>query len=159
MPTVILPARKYTYLNLSEADLSLIPKSIEDNGKSLTLADVQWAETSEAGADGAVTRYTATAKYTGTTSSTYATGYTVTADYTGQVSKTNCSVLTYTAIFGSMEIPAEQTDPAPTDTPSSENSNGAMADIDIKQPLLIGGAILLLTAGGVFLFKRYKGRS
>ena len=112
----------------------MIPKSIEDNGKSLTLADVQWAETSEAGADGAVTRYTATAKYTGTTSSTYATGYTVTADYTGQVSKTNCSVLTYTAIFGSMEIPAEQTDPAPTDTPSSENSNGAMADIDIKQP-------------------------
>ncbi len=55
-----------TYPNLSEADLSLIPKSIEDNGKSLTLADVQWAETSEAGADGAVTRYTATAKYTGT---------------------------------------------------------------------------------------------
>ena len=98
-------------------------------------------------------------KYTGTTSSTYATGYTVTADYTGQVSKTNCSVLTYTAIFGSMEIPAEQTDPAPTDTPSSENSNGATADIDIKQPLLIGGAILLLTTGGVFLFKRYKGRS
>ena len=148
-----------TYPNLSEADVSLIPKSIEDNGKSLTLADVQWAETSEAGADGVVTRYTATAKYTGTTSSTYATGYTVTADYTGQVSKTNCSVLTYTAIFGSMEIPAEQTDPAPTDTHSSENSNGAMADIDIKEPLLIGGAILLLTAGGVFLFKRYKGRS
>ena len=148
-----------TYPNLSEADVSLIPKSIEDNGKSLTLADVQWAETSEAGADGVVTRYTATAKYTGTTSSTYATGYTVTADYTGQVSKTNCSVLTYTAIFGSMEIPAEQTDPAPTDTPSSENSNGATADIDIKQPLLIGGAILLLTTGGVFLFKRYKGRS
>ena len=70
-----------TYPNLSEADVSLIPKSIEDNGKSLTLADVQWAETSEAGADGAVTRYTATAKYTGTTSSTYATGYTVAADY------------------------------------------------------------------------------
>ena len=46
-----------TYPNLSEADVSLIPKSIEDNGKSLTLADVQWAETSEAGADGAVTRY------------------------------------------------------------------------------------------------------
>ena len=148
-----------TYPNLSEADLSLIPKGIEDNGKSLTLADVQWAETSEAGADGAVTRYTATAKYTGTTSSTYATGYTVTADYTGQVSKTNCSVLTYTAIFGSMEVPEAQTDPAPTNTPSSENSNGATAEIDIKQPLLIGGAVLLLTAGGVFLFKRYKGRS
>ena len=148
-----------TYPNLSEADVSLIPKSIEDNGKSLTLADVQWAETSEAGADGTATRYTATAEYTGTTSSTYATGYTVTADYTGQVSKTNCSVLTYTAIFGSMEVPEEQTDQAPADTPSSENTNGAAAELDIKQPLLIGGAVLLLTAGGVFLFKRYKGRS
>ena len=81
------------------------------------------------------------------------------ADHTGQVSKTNCSVLTYTAIFGSMEVPEAQTDPAPTNTPSSENSNGATAEIDIKQPLLIGGAVLLLTAGGVFLFKRYKGRS
>ena len=99
------------------------------------------------------------AKYTGTTSSTYATGYTVTADYIGQVSKTNCSVLTYTAIFGSMEVPEEQTDQAPADTPSSENTNGAAAELDIKQPLLIGGAVLLLTAGGVFLFKRYKGRS
>ena len=58
-----------------------------------------------------------------------------------------------------MEVPEAQTDPAPTDTPSSENSNGATVEIDIKQPLLIGGAILLLTAGGVFLFKRYKGRS
>ena len=147
-----------TYPNLSEADVSLIPKSIEDNGKTLTLADVQWAETSEVGADGAVTRYTATAKYTGTTSSTYATGYTVTADYTGQVSKTNCSVLTYTAIFGSMEIPEEQSEPTPVETPSEENT-GTAAEFSIKQPLLIGGVVLLLTAGGVFLFKRYKGRS
>ena len=147
-----------TYPNLSEADVSLIPKSIEDNGKTLTLADVQWTDSTEAGADGTVIRYTATAKYTGTTSSTYATGYTVTADYTGQVSKTNCSVLTYTAIFGSMEIPEEQSEPTPVETPSGENA-GTAAEFSIKQPLLIGGAVLLLTAGGVFLFKRYKGRS
>lgn len=147
-----------TYPNLSEADVSLIPKSIEDNGKTLTLADVQWADSTEAGTDGTVIRYTATAKYTGTTSSTYATGYTVTADYTGHVSKTNCSVLTYTAIFGSMEIPEEQSEPTPVETPSEENT-GTAAEFSIKQPLLIGGAVLLLTAGGVFLFKRYKGRS
>ena len=30
-----------SYPNLSEADVSLIPKSIEENGKTLTLADVQ----------------------------------------------------------------------------------------------------------------------
>ena len=99
-----------TYPNLSDADLSLIPKTITDSGHTLTLADVQWAN------DG--TFYTATASYTGTSSSRYATGYTVTADYTGQVSKTNCDVVTYTAVFGSMELPSQesQTEPEAPDT-------------------------------------------
>ena len=33
-----------SYPNLSEADTSLIPKSIEDKGKTLTLGDVKWSE-------------------------------------------------------------------------------------------------------------------
>ena len=44
--------------NLSEADLSLIPKSIEEKGKTLTLADVQWSsseQTDGAGAQSPVT--------------------------------------------------------------------------------------------------------
>ena len=70
-----------SYPNLSEADVSLIPKSIEENGKTLTLADVQWDSTEQTdGVGGIITRYTATASYTGTSSSRYATGYTVTAD-------------------------------------------------------------------------------
>ena len=87
-----------TYPNLSDADVSLIPKTIEDNGKELTLADVQWesAEQMEAGA--AVTRYTATATYGGTSSTQYATGYTVTASYTGQVARTDCKVVTLSLI-------------------------------------------------------------
>ena len=36
-----------TYPSLSDADLSLIPKTIEDSGKTLELADVQWAEDGE----------------------------------------------------------------------------------------------------------------
>ena len=62
-----------TYSNLSDADLSLVPKTISDNGRNLTLADVQWSNSS----DGETVRYIATARYTGTTSSKYATGYTV----------------------------------------------------------------------------------
>ena len=54
-------------------------------------------------------RYSATAIYTGKSSSQYATGYTVTADYTGEVAKTGCDVVTYTAMFGSMaQASAEQ---------------------------------------------------
>ena len=44
------------YPNLSEADVSLVPKSIQDSGRTLTLADVDWQE--------AGGFYNATATYT-----------------------------------------------------------------------------------------------
>lgn len=147
-----------TYPDLSDADLSLIPKSIQDKGKTLTLADVQWASSVESGAE----RYTATASYAGTASSRYATGYTVTADYTGQVARTDCAVVTYTAVFGSMELPEgseapEPQGPASTDAPDEDH--GAGLDLAaLKRPLAIGGVVVLLAAGGVFLFKKLKER-
>lgn len=135
-----------SYPNLSEADVSLIPKSIEDNGKTLTLVDVQWDSTEQTdGVGGIVTHYTATASYTGTSSSRYATGYTVTADYSGEVAKPNCDVVTYTAIFGSTE--------APEGTDKSSVSFSA-----VKVPLLAGGAAIALTAGGVYVFQKIKKR-
>ena len=91
-----------TYSNLSDADLSLIPKTITENGKTLTLDDVDWDSAWQTEADGAYVRYSATAKYVGTTSSRYATGYTVTADYTGEVSKSGVEMVTYTLIFGAV---------------------------------------------------------
>ena len=73
------------------SNVSLIPKTVTDNGNTLTLADVQWAN------DG--TYYTATAKYTGTATSRYATGYTATANYTGQIAKADCNMITlYTCV-------------------------------------------------------------
>ena len=41
-----------SYPNLSEADVSLIPKSIEDKGKTLTLGDVKWSESMDVGRRG-----------------------------------------------------------------------------------------------------------
>ena len=42
--------------------MSLIPKSIEDKGKTLTLGDVKWSESMDVDGEGnPVTRYTATA--------------------------------------------------------------------------------------------------
>lgn len=90
-----------SYPNLSEADVSLVPKSIEDSGRTLTLADVQWQE--------AGGFYHATATYTGTASSQYATGYTVTADYTGEVTKTTSGTVLYTAVFGPIGGTADET--------------------------------------------------
>ena len=128
-----------TYPNLSDADLELIPKTITDGGKTLTLGAVEWS----GGENGF---YTATATYSGTSSTRSATGYTVTASYTGQVAKTGCEVVTYTAIFGSVELTEEEKDaeasgqpetPTPDTTPAETSSGPALL------PILgcVGGAV------------------
>lgn len=143
-----------TYPNLSDADVSLIPKTIEDNGKELTLADVKWESAEQIEAGAAVTRYTATATYGGTSSTQYATGYTVTASYTGQVARTDCTVVTYTAIFGSVEAPAKA-EQAPV-----ESGQPTKADSGTNWPLVAGcvGLMGLLGAGGIFAVKKWRGR-
>ena len=87
-----------TYPNLSDADIALLPKSIEDNGRTLTLADVDWQDASTDYVDGdpLAVRYTAVATYTGTATSRKVTGYTVTVDYTGEVSN---DVLWYCLLY------------------------------------------------------------
>ena len=90
-----------TYPNLSDADNSMIPKSIEDCGRTLTLANVDWQEASTDYVDGAAlaVRYTAVASYTGTATGRSVTGYTVTVDYGGEVTKTSVDTIIYTAVF------------------------------------------------------------
>lgn len=151
-----------TYPNLSEADVSLVPKSITDNGKTLKLADVQWSSVeSTDGEGGIVTHYTATAVYTGSTTSTYATGYMVTANYTGEVAKTDCQIVTYTATFGSMEAPGESSTPEtdnPSDPVTSDEPSVPFNWGEIKTPVMIGGMVLILVIGGAFAFQKIKRR-
>lgn len=94
-----------TYPNLSDADVSLIPKSVEEGGRTLTLADVDWQSAAADNVDGydLALLYNAVATYTGTATSKYATGYTVTADYKGEVTRTSCDTIVYTAVFSSMD--------------------------------------------------------
>ncbi len=135
---------------MTDADLSLIPKTIQDGGRTLTLADVQWSNSTVSEAGSAVTRYSAAARYTGTTSSKYATGYTVTADYSGEVARTGCDVVTYTAIFGSTDAPKKA---------DAGSQSGEPADLSgLKRPVMIGGTVLLLALGGAFVFKKIKQR-
>lgn len=85
-----------TYPNLSDADVSFVPKSITDNGRTLELSDVQWQESEGF--------YHASATYTGKASSKYATGYIVTADYSGEVVRTTADDTVYTAVFSGTPI-------------------------------------------------------
>ena len=109
-----------TYPNLSDADVSLLPKTVEDCGRTLTLANVDWQEGKTDYVDGepvAVT-YTAIASYTTTVYARYATGYTVTVDYIGDITKTSVDTIVYTAVFAAenaLPETAESDEPAPVE--------------------------------------------
>lgn len=122
-----------SYPNLSDADASLIPKTISDGGRTLTLADVQWQE--------AGGFYNATASYSGTATGKYATGYTATVEYKGEVSRTSGDTVIYTAIFTSHG--ETQIDPGtqePSD-PAGQDSGKGTGKVLLILPLavLLGG--------------------
>lgn len=151
-----------SYPNLSDADASLIPKSITDSGRTLTLADIQWQE--------AGGYYNATATYSGTATSSYVTGYTVTAEYAGEVVKTLSGQMVYTAVFSGTPI-----NPVTSDQPEENNSTetpppGAAEDEPVPTPtssgnglywlllLPVGAGAAGLAFGGKFLLKKYKSK-
>ncbi len=129
-----------SYPNLSDADSSLIPRTIQDGGRTLTLADVQWQE--------AGGYYNATATYSGTASSKYATGYIATVEYKGEVTRTSCDTVIYTATFAShgetqiKNSPQPTQEPAETEPPASPDSAGMNWAV-----LVIPAALLLGLAG------------
>lgn len=141
-----------TYPNLSDADTSLIPKSVEESGRTLTLSDISWQSATEDQMDGyeLVLCYTAVATYTGTATSKYATGYIVTADYGGEVIKTTCDTVVYTAVFSSTGEASANSDGLLADTP-----DGMESGIDLRW-LAIPAVLLLLAAGGYFGYKGVK---
>ena len=132
-----------SYPSLSDADLSLVPKTIQENDRTLTLSNVEWTHDSS--------YYTANATYTGSASSRSATGYTVAANYIGQVTKTTCDAVIYTAIFGSMELPQEEIElPPPVQEPEPAAEDDALFG---RLLLAIGG---IGAAAAVGLLGVYK---
>lgn len=91
----------FFYPNLAGQDTQYIPKTIEEDGRTLTLQTVNWQTDNTANMDGYAVgdRFTAVATYTGTATSSYVKGYTVTADYTGTVSRIALNKVRYVAIF------------------------------------------------------------
>lgn len=129
-----------SYPNLSDADTSLIPKTITDSGRTMTLADVQWQE--------AGGYYHASASYTGTASSKYATGYTVSADYAGDVTKTVSGTLVYTAVFSG--TPAQ-----PIGTAVLAGSDPGHGNLTWLLTLALVAAVVALVFLGRFLYKKF----
>ena len=131
-----------TYPDLASQDTQYLPKSIQDNGRTLTLQGVTWQSTGGG-------RFTATATYTGTASSSYVTGYTVTADYTGTVSRIAQDRVRYVAIFEG--TPLEPTPSIMEDTPGSGGFPWLYVAVPVLCMLLVGGGI-----GAALLFRRRR---
>ena len=112
-----------SYPNLAGQDTQYIPKTIEDNGKTLTLQNIDWQTDNTATTDGYALgdRYTAVATYTGSTTSSYVKGYTVTADYSGTVSRIALNKTRYVAIYEGTAIEPIVEVPDIIDTPASFN--------------------------------------
>ena len=133
-----------SYPNLAGQDTEFIPKSIEDNGHTLTLESIEWQTDNTADVDGyaIADRYTAVATYTGTTTSSYVKGYTVSADYTGTVSHIALDRVRYVAIFEGKRVA-----PVEIDLPVPEQEKTALGQFPWQYVLVPVGVIALVGAG------------
>lgn len=141
-----------SYPNLSDADTALIPKTIQDGGRTLTLSNVDWQE--------AGGFYNASATYTGTATSKYATSYTVTAEYTGEVVKTIGGEMIYTAVFSGTPLDGAVGDSASNSTDTQPQETKDSGGVGWKWLLIfpIGAGAAGLVFLGRFLLKKYKAK-
>lgn len=134
-----------SYPSLSDADISLLPKSIDEDGRTLTLANVQWTEAGD--------YYTATAEYTGTAQRRYVKGYTATAEYAGEVSKTTRDEVVCTAVFSGTPIETELPDVYRTERDTEADTTRILL---IVLPVAIGA--IVVTAIVVRAFEKRRKR-
>ena len=150
------------YPNLGSQDTSYIPKTVEENGRTMTLQDISWQTDNTANMDGYALgeRYTAVATYSGTATSSYVTGYTVTAKYEGTVSRIALDRVRYVAVFEGTEIKPVVTlpeiDDPITTVPDKTATDGGFSFnwgyvlIPLGVVVLIGGGV----GAALFLKKR-----
>lgn len=153
-------SRKFTvteersYPNLASADTSLVPKTIDKDGTTLTLANIEWvtaADETISGTDVEV-RYTANAIYTGTETKTYVNGYTASADYKGTVTKVINDTVTYTAVF----IENKETNEPMIDIDKTNDKKDTSAEKKAKTAGIVAGSVAgaaALGAGGYAIYR------
>jgi len=121
------------YPHLSSNDTSLIPKTITDNGRTLTLSGIDWRVQNyiTVDYDRIPESYTAVATYTGTGWRTTTIGYVTTAEYIGIISKILPGRTVYTAYFiGAPIITADECESsdATPDTTKTDLPNGTISE-------------------------------
>ena len=140
--------------NLDRNDMSYVPSTTVKNGRTLSLAGVEWQVTGTdlVGETLSPSSWQAVATYTASTSWQAATGYVTTAEYHGEVVSEGIESVTYTVVYtGAETVSAEE-------GKLFGSGAGFLAGL-ADSPLLAIGAFMLLAlaAGfGVLLFTRRK---
>ena len=145
-----------SYPNLAGQDTQYIPKTIEGNGRTLTLQSIDWQTDNTASTDGYALgdRFTAVATYTGSATSSYVKGYTVTADYTGTVSRIALNKTRYVAIFeGTAIVPVEPAVELPDVLEAPKQFNWAYVLVPLGVVAAAGGGV------GIALFLKRRRES
>ena len=139
-----------SYPNLASQDTANIPKTIEDNGRTLTLQNISWQTDNTASMDGYAMgdRFTAVATYTGSATSSYVKGYTVTADYSGTVNRIALNKTRYVAIFEGTPLEPVIPEASPDESKPAQ-FNWAYILVPLGVVFAAGGVI-----GGCLLYKR-----
>lgn len=133
--------------NLDRNDMSYVPVTTVKNGKTLTLANVEWQVTGTALVGEALVpaQYQAVATYSASSSYQAATGYVTTAEYHGTVTSEGVDSITYTVVYTGSKI-------VPVKTHIWDNGS-------LTAPLLIIAAVLLcagMAAAALLLLRRRK---
>ena len=137
---------------LDRNDMSYIPATTVKDGKTLTLANVEWQVigTDLVGDVLAPSSYQAVATYSASTSYQVATGYVSTAEYKGTVTASGIESITYTVVYVGTEIVSEPPQPTAPVKQGGPLSGGNAA--------AIGGTLLViaLLAALVWLYLHRK---
>lgn len=130
------------FTGLASNDSSLIDPTAVKNGRTLSLSNITWSVESTALVGDALVpaTYSAVATYSGTASSTVATGYITTAEYTGKVTASGISSIKYTVTYIGTPVLVEE------------------PDTEISAPMAFGGLIVIavLCGGVLFLILRFR---
>ena len=92
--------------NLDRNDMSYVPATTVKNGKTLSLANVDWQVTGTAlvGESLVPSQFQAVATYSANSSYQVATGYVTTAEYHGEATSEGIKSITYTVVYTGTEI-------------------------------------------------------
>ena len=138
---------------LSSNDMSYIPATAVKNGKTLSLASVEWqvSGTALVGEELVPSEFQAIATYTGSSSYQAATGYVTTAEYKGEVTAEGIESITYTVVFTGEKIEPLDLEAAPARR-FQDNSMVMWLFLGILAALLIGaGVVLVLKRNNVYV--------